>query len=208
MRALLALASFSVGALLSSDAVAQTQPAPTPALQAEIEIVYTLPDGQQLRNHGHLYRSRAGQFREDSPLGAVITDVPAGTVTILVTETKEARVIRIPADQRMRPIPSNGPAPEVFEETTLGGRRVAKARTRGPQGQQVEFWTAKDLGVVTWTKTEAAGLTTTRELRNLSTEEPDPAVFAIPVDYTVIEQEAAPGAGPQIVPPRPAPDPR
>jgi hypothetical protein len=205
MRALLVLAAFSVSALLSSYAAAQTQPTQIPALQAEIETVYTLPDGREIRNTGHLYRSRTGQVREDSPLGAVITDVAAGTVTILIAETKEARVMRIPADQRMRrPVPSNRPAPEVFEETTVSGHRVAKARTKGPQGQRVEFWTAKDLGVVTWMKKEAAGgFTTTKKLRNLSTEEPDSAMFAIPADYTVIEQEATPGDGPEGLPLRP-----
>ena len=69
----------------------------------------------------------------------------------------------------------------------------------GPSGQKVEFWTAKDLGVVTWTKTEAAGLTTTKEMRNISTREPSKELFAIPADYTVIEQEARPGNGPQKV---------
>jgi hypothetical protein len=202
MRAFLVLTTFPMVALLSSYAAAQTRPAPTPALQAEIETVYTLPDGREIRNRGHLYRSRTGQVREDSPLGAVITDVPAGIVTILVAETKEARVIRIPADQLMRAVPSN-PAAEVFEETTLAGHRVAKARTKGPHGQEVEFWTAKDLGVVTWTRTEAAGFTTTKELRNLSIEDPDPAVFAIPADYTIIEQQGTPANGPPIVPPRP-----
>lgn len=81
MRALLALAPFAVVALLSSDAAAQTPLAQTPALQAEIETVYTLPDGREIRNTGHLYRSGTGQVREDSALGAVITDLAAGTIT-------------------------------------------------------------------------------------------------------------------------------
>jgi hypothetical protein len=199
MRPLLAVVSFSVAALLVSDAVAQTVPANMVALQAEVETVYNLSDGTQVRNHGYFYRSRSGQIREDSSLGAVITDVAAGTITILIAETKEARVITIPPEQKERPVRSTRSGPEVFEETTVGGHRVSKATGRGPQGQTVEFWTAKDLGVVTWTKTEAAGLTTTKELRNISTREPSPALFAIPADYTVIEQEARPGNGPQRV---------
>lgn len=206
MRALFAVAALSVGSLLSSYAAAQAQPAQAPALQGEIETVYTLQDGREVRSRGRFYRSSTGQVREDSSLGAMITDVSAGTVTILVKERKEARVMRIPADQRVPRVPANRPAPEVFEENaTVDGRRVAKARMKGPQGQRVEFWTAKDLGVVTWTKTEAAGFTTTRELRNLSTEEPNPAVFAIPADYAVIEQDERPGNGPPLVPPRPGP---
>lgn len=211
MRPVLAVMSFSVVAFLVSDAAAQQVPANMVALQAEIETVYNLSDGTEVRSNGHFYRSRRGQIREDSSLGAVITDVPAGTITILIAKTKEARVITIPAEQKERPVPSTRPMREVFEETTVGGHRVSKARGRGPQGQKVEFWTAKDLGVVTWTKIEAAGLTTTKELRNISTREPSPALFAIPAEYTVIEQEATPGKGPKEVFPRrrgPVPPPR
>ena len=111
-------------------------------------------------------------------------------------------MITIPAEQKERPARSTRPGPEVFEETTVGGHRVSKARGEGPQGQKVEFWTAKDLGVVTRTKTEAAGITTTKELRNISTREPSPALFAIPADYTVIEQKTTLGDGPKEVLPR------
>ena len=207
MRMLFAVAS--AGVLFSGYAAAQPPP-PVVPLQADIETVYTLADGKEVRTNGHFYRSKSGQVREDSPLGAVITDLAAGTVTVLVSERKEARVITIPADQRARPAPSNRPAPEGFEETTVNGRRISKARARGPQGQTLEFWTAKDLGVVTRAKTEAGGLTTVKELRNISTDEPSAAVFAIPGDYTVLEQEAPPrgngnGAGGRGVPPRPGP---
>lgn len=205
MRTLLVLAAISTTVLLSSrSVVAQSRSTPMPALKAEIETVYTLPDGTEIRNWGNLYRSSTGQVREDSRLGAVITDVPAGTITILIAETKEARVLRIPAEQRQRPTVPDRPTPEVFEETTVSGHRVAKSRTSGPQGQRVEFWTARDLGVVTWTKTEAGGLTTTKELRNLSLEEPDQAMFSVPVDYVVIEHDATPGPGPVRLLPRSA----
>ena len=194
MRPLLAAVSFwAVGVL----APAAAQTANVVALQAEIETVYNLADGTQIRTNGHFYRSRSGQVREDSSLGAVITDVAAGTITILVAETKEARVITIPPEQRARPVRSTRPGPEVFEETTVGRHRVSKARAHGPQGQKVELWTANDLGVVIWTRAEAPGLTSTKELRNISTEEPSPALFAIPADYTVVEQEARPGNEPQ-----------
>lgn len=202
MRPLVAVVSFSVAPLLIGNVAAQTVPTIMPPLQAEIETVYDLADGKQVRTKGHFYRSRSGQIREDSPLGAVMTDIGAGTITVLVAETKEARVITIPPEHRVRPVHPNRPRLEVFEETILGGHRVSKARTRGPQGQKVEFWTAKDLGVVTWTKTEASGLTSTRELRIVSTEEPSPELFAIPADYTIIHQEAKPGDVRQVVPPK------
>jgi hypothetical protein len=202
MRAFIALAVFSVSALLGSDAAAQTAPASLPALQADVETVYTLPDGRQTRAKGRLYRSRSGQLREESSLGAVITDVAAGTITILVAETKQARVMTIPPDQRMRAVRPQGVRPEVFEETTIEGRRITKSRMVGPQGRRAEFWTAPDLGVVTWMKTESGRMTTIKELRNLSTEEPSPAMFTIPADYSVIEQEARPGPDPRTSVPR------
>lgn len=202
MRAFIALVAFSVSALVSSYAAAQTTPVSVPALQADVETVYTLPDGRQTRTKGRLYRSRSGQVREESPLGAVITDVAAGTITILVTQRKEARVMTIPPDQRVRPAQAQGTRPEVFEETTIAGRRITKARIVGPQGRRAEFWTAPDLGVVTWMKTEGGSMTTIRELQNLSTEEPSPAMFTIPADYSVIEQEAKPGPDPRAVLPK------
>ena len=205
MRTLFAVAS--VGVLFSGYAAAQ-QPPPVVPLQAEIETVYTLADGKEVRTNGHFYRSRSGQVREDSALGAVITDLAAGTVTVLVSETKEARVITIPPEQRARPARSNRPVPEVFEESTVDGRRISKARAHGPQGQNLEFWTAKDLGVVTRAKTEAPGLTTVKELRNISTDEPSQAMFAIPGDYRIVDQEAPSrgnGGGAKGVPPRPGP---
>jgi hypothetical protein len=203
MRALLALAAFTASALVSSSVSAQTAPVNTVPLQAEIETVYTLPDGREVRAKGNFYRSRTGQVREDSPLGAVITDVAAGSITILIAETKEARVFMIPAEQRVRAARPNRAVPEVFEESVVGGHRVTKARAKGPQGDRIEFWTAKDLGVVTWTKIERAGRTTTKALRNLSTKEPSPDMFTIPADYGIIEQKARPGNGPRIVLPRP-----
>jgi hypothetical protein len=197
MRAFIALVAFSVGALVSSSAAAQTTPVSVPALQADVEIVYTLPDGTQTRTIGRLFRSRSGQLREETPLGAVITDVAAGTITMLVKATKQARVLTIPPEQRVPPARAHGARPEVFEETTVAGRRISKARIVGPQGQRAEFWTAPDLGVVTWMKTEAGKMTTTKELRNLATEEPSPAMFTIPADYSVIEQEVKLGQDPR-----------
>lgn len=103
---------------------------------------------------------------------------------------------------------AQGTRPEVFEETTIAGRRITKARLVGPRGRRAEFWTAPDLGVVTWMKTEGGNMTTIREFRNLSTEEPSPAMFTVPADYSVIEQEAKPGPGPApqtVLPKRRAP---
>jgi hypothetical protein len=55
-------------------------------------------------------------------------------------------------------------------------------------GESQEFWTAKDLGIVTWSKVESEELTTTRVLRNIGVAEPDQSLFQVPSDYTVIDQ--------------------
>jgi hypothetical protein len=130
-----------------------------------------------VRTSGHFYRNSDGQIREDSPLGAVITNVAGGTITILVAETKEARVITIPVEQRTLPAPALQSKPDVFEETIIGGRRITKTRGAGPMGQKVELWMAKDLGIVVRTRTEAPGLSSTKEMTNISSEEPSRSVF-------------------------------
>jgi hypothetical protein len=60
---------------------------------------------------------------------------------------------------------------------------------------------------VTFTKSELNGMTTVRELKNLSTLDPDPTLFMIPADYTHVEQQLdPPGARPEPkFPERPAP---
>ena len=69
------------------------------------------------------------------------------------------------------------------------------AASKGPvvarsamSGESQEFWTAKDLGIVTWSKVESEELTTTRVLRNIGVAEPDQSLFQVPSDYTVINQ--------------------
>jgi hypothetical protein len=173
-------------------------------LQAEVETIYRLTDGTLVRTSARYYRSSLGQTREESPLGAVIVDVPSGTITMLIAETKEARVITIPPEQRVRPARSNRPLPEILEETTIEGNRVSKVRTEGPQGQKIEVWTAPDLGIALRTRTEVAGAVTTKEFRNVSREEPKPDLFSVPADYTIIQQ-AIPGEhGRPGLPTRPA----
>lgn len=174
-----------------------------PALEADIEITYNLANGQQFTQRGRLYRSESGKVRQDSGLGAIITDLDKGTVTLLIAERKEARIIRVPQNQRA-PTRRDRPAAERFEEATVGGHRVVKTRARGPRGETQEVWTATDLGIVTFSRMESAGLTTTQTLHNISVREPDAAVFQVPGGYTVInepERPGAPGAAPTFAHP-------
>lgn len=174
-----------------------------PALDADIETTYTLSDGRQFSTHGHYYRSQDGQLREDSPLGAIITDLKSGTITMLNFETKEAHVIRVAAKSRASR-PKNVPSAVPFQEATVEGRHVTKALAKGARGETHESWTDKDLGLVVFSKIESPGLTMAKSLRNVSRREPHPSVFKVPKGYTITDAPVpAPSAGP--VPMAPAP---
>ena len=173
-----------LAAMFSPSANAQPKVA---ALNASVETTYTFPNGQEVTTLGRFYRSSTGQVREDSGRGAMIIDVSQGSVALLNAETKEARLITIPADKRT-PSRNEPPAIEATEVGALEGHPVTKARAKGSNGQNQEFWTATDLGIVLWAKVESAGLTTTRALKNVGVSEPDPSLFQIPADYTVVNQ--------------------
>jgi hypothetical protein len=159
------------------------------ALEAEIETTFTTSAGQQ-SVPGHYYRSQAGKTREDSPLGSIITDVTAGTITLLNPATKEAKVI-VMAGQPPPPAPTAGNALVPFEAGTIEGHAVTKVRQE-MAGQTQELWTAADLGLVVLSKVVAPDFAMTRELRNFSLHEPNPAVFLIPNGYTVTQAPPPP----------------
>lgn len=160
-----------------------------PALDAEIDSTYTLADGRQFSTHGHYYRSQHGQLREDSPLGAIITDIKSGTITMLNFETKEAHVVKVSAEPRASKPKSLAP-PVSFEKATVDGRQVTKARTQNDRGETQEFWTAKDLGLVVFSKVTSPSLTMAKSLRKVSLREPDPSVFTVPKGYTVTKHDS------------------
>jgi hypothetical protein len=166
-----------------------------PALDADIETIYTLSDGRQFSTHGHYYRSQDGHLREDSPLGAIITDIKSGTITMLNFETKEAHVIRMPATPKVsRPknlasaaSAASAPSAVPFGEATVEGRQVTKALAKGARGETHESWTDKDLGLVVFSKIESPGLTMAKSLRNVSRREPHPSMFTVPKGYTITD---------------------
>jgi len=169
-----------------------------PALEAEIETTFRTSQGQ-FSTPGHFYRSRDGKMREDSPLGSMITDVRSGTVTLLNRATKEAKVIVVTGQPRP-PAPAAGKVPKAFAETTIEGHAVTKARNAMGTTTQ-EVWTAKDLGLVVFSKVDAPDFGMTKVLRNFSVREPDPAVFQIPQDYTVTHESVPPTPpGPRLAP--------
>jgi hypothetical protein len=176
------LAAAAAIALHSTTLDAQRKP---PALDADIDTTYTLADGRQFATHGRYYRSQSGQLREDSPLGAIITDLKTGTITMLNFERKEAHVVKVAAQPRAKP--KNMPAAVPFEEGTVEGRTVTKARVTGAGGEQHEAWTDKDLGLVVFSRVESPGFTMAKSLRNVTVREPQPSLFKVPKDFTVVD---------------------
>jgi hypothetical protein len=165
-----------------------------PPLNAEINTTYTLADGSEFSSPGRYYRSYEGKVREDSPDGAIITDIKTGTVTVLNFETKVARVVKVPALPEAS-TPTSLPSVMPLEEATatVDGRLVTKKRFQNAQGESQEFWTAKDLGLVVFSKITSPSLTTAKSFRNISVGEPDPSVFRVPSDYTIMTVDAATG---------------
>lgn len=189
---------LAVAAILCvTRADAQTKDAQTtvPALEADIETTYRLPNGQQFSHVSRLYRSQNGAMRQDSGRGAMITDLQRGTVTLLIAESKQAHVITVPPAQRAE-VARERPQAGIFERTKIDGHPVVKARTKRADGQTQEVWTATDLGLVTFSSVASpGGVTTTQTVRSVTLHEPDATLFDIPQDYTVIQQSVPPGDG-------------
>jgi hypothetical protein len=183
----------AVAALLCFARVeAQTDKMP-PAMQADVEFTYALPNGDTFTRRGQIYRSSNGKVRQDTGTGTMITDLKTGTVTMLIAERSEARVLTIPAELRAPPLLGSEKAVvpakvAPFEETMIDGRPIAKTRIVGKQGETQEVWTATDIGVVTYARVQANGTTTTTQLRNLSAREPDPKVFEVPKNYKIVNE--------------------
>jgi hypothetical protein len=182
--------TIAVAALLCS-ARADAQKTTPGALQAEIEVNYALANGAGFTRTGRIYRSASGKVRQDTGNGGMITDLNAGTVTLLIADRNEAHVFSVPPALRTPPVLGTGEARipakvTPFEETVIDGRRIAKTRIVGPQGETQEVWTATDIGIVTFARITANGNTTTQQLRNISVSEPDPRMFEVPSNYKVI----------------------
>jgi hypothetical protein len=87
-------------------------------------------------------------------------------------------------------------------EAMVDGRRVTKARLGNGPGESQELWTAKDLGLVVFSKITSLTLTRAKSLRNVSLRDPDPSLFAVPKGYTVMRLDTS---GPTAPPALPAP---
>jgi hypothetical protein len=142
---------------------------------------------------------------------AVIIDPIAGITYSLNTETKIARqfvyppVPALPAtDDPWKPptVRPATPIPEPSKVETLGPQQVAGLLAEGrrittvfpatahsiEQESVVEIWYSQELQmmVLQQTHTTALGDSTTR-LENIDRSEPDPLLFRLPSDYTIVD---------------------
>jgi hypothetical protein len=155
-----------------------------PALQADIETFHKLPNGHVVHTTGHYYRAADGRTREDLGSGSVIVNLKSHTVTMLNHVTKEARVIR-PPQELSKPEPRQDLTDHA--KGVVEGHGVNKASGIGANGERHEVWTAEDIGLVVFARTEAHGMTSTRTLRNISLREPDHSMFDVPHGYKTVE---------------------
>jgi hypothetical protein len=105
-----------------------------PAVVADMDAIYTLADGRQFTSKGRYYRSKDGLIREDSPLGAIITDIKSGTMTMLNFERREAHVIKVAASSRAASA-KDVPKAARYADATVDGRKVSKARAENGKGE-------------------------------------------------------------------------
>ena len=73
----------------------------------------------------------------------------------------------------------------VVEGEAVEGRRISS------NGSETEEWTIPDLGVRALREMRlASGHESSERLVNLSRSEPDPALFEVPPEYTVVDETA------------------
>ena len=146
---------------------------------ADMDTVYQVGDHGRFSSHGHYYRSAAGQTREDSGNGAIITDTTNGTVTLLVADRREAHVFNVPAN-RQPSVDKTKHGPTPYSTDVVEGHPVAKTRVDAGNGRVHEVWTATDLGVPLYSRLQSPGLVTEKSLHNVKAETPIPRCFESP----------------------------
>ncbi len=168
-----------------------------PGLTAQVATSYKTPGGQNVNIPGNFYRSHDGRTREDSGIGATITDTKAGTVTVLNPATKQATIYdaRSPVRPKLSFIGTTGGF-AVFGHTTVEGHLLTQTRAQLPNEESREVWTAQDIGLPMFVKVSSADHTMTRTLSKVSVQEPAASVFAVPSGYTITHETGAPAVPP------------
>jgi hypothetical protein len=163
-------------------------------ITAGVTLSIVNADGTERDQQGHYYRSHDGKVREDLGSGSVITDKAAGTITTLNPTTKQAIVTPTPGPKgryvQRDSIPAT-PEVSVIGQATVEGHPVDMRRITlaSSNGLTTEVWTATDIRLTVLLKATAqSGRITTRRYQNIQSLEPDPSLFTIPQDYTIIRK--------------------
>lgn len=150
------------------------------------------------------------QNNDDLPVSIIISDPGAGTSYQLDPRTRTAHqmvpirlsapvtppVQRQPIPPSLKPTFSNEDlGTQTIEGLFVYGTRSTNTFPVGYQGNDRPMvtvhdqWMSKELGVIvlSTTTSPAEGELTTR-LINLSRDEPDPSLFEVPADYTIVSQ--------------------
>jgi PHD/YefM family antitoxin component YafN of YafNO toxin-antitoxin module len=190
--------------------------APISAEQVE-ERMRRLPDGAASTEMitSKVYRDSSGRLRIESDTGgpagtsfpfAEIADPVAGSVVILIAPLKLAArmmapksadghvAFAFPAVEGRRPVGGKTETEDLGKRTIEGieseGRRVTITDKDQPSFVVTdEEWYSKDLRLTVSSVFSGTDEKHTARLRNIDRNEPDPALFAIPPDYTVREMD-------------------
>jgi hypothetical protein len=158
--------------------------------------IYSLSDGRRFSTSGRFAQSQTGKVREDTRLGAVITDPERGTVTLLIPGRQEAHVFTFPPEQgasRLEQRQGRGKTePGTVQEGEPGlheGRQVRKMKSRDAKGRNREMWVAPDVPVPVFIKSESDTMSTQRMLRRIVVQEPEPSLFEVPGGYKTVRHD-------------------
>ncbi len=182
---------------------------PLSAEQVE-ERTHTASGGDSISETvvSHIHRDSMGRMRIEWGIEAnqasariiYLLDPVSTSSWILLVDSKtavragpESGEFRVGFPVVGRPLPNRTwrTATEILESRMLQGLRAEGTRTTRtsagqPQLKAVEEqWFVRDLHLTLLVKASGPGWTHTAELRKLDRREPDPALFAIPSDYTI-----------------------
>jgi len=179
----------------------------------ERRSVQVLRDGTRIENAqtNRIFRDSSGRTRVDDMNGtATILDPTTGFRTELNPSTKTARRVmvgvRLPVISRGGPPAPSTPTSTTAETTenlkpqTVNGVKAQGVRTTMtiPKGQigndrdikvVTERWVSSDLQIlIKSTNTDPRFGNTIYQITGLAEREPDPALFQIPTDFTVVQE--------------------
>lgn len=158
-----------------------------------------------------------------APVHITISDPVAHVAYTLDIQNRVAHR-RIPWPPEKRALPAAGhphPSHPQFTVERLGDRLIeglpvtgVRSTTTWPAGSRgidqattsfAETWTSLDLHLILLRKESSSRLgDLTQRLTNISRAEPDPKLFQLPADYTVVDDSAARSATIRVRPPVPA----